>query len=178
MWSEELGGMQDEPGPLFKAINHLTTLMSLHLDLYHPEGQVVQQNPAAYKLRLPQLREVIMTMAPEVGRVDARACPLLDYAGWNRVPHSAMTASAHWLPTFFPWGLAPLNEEQEEALHAAWRENAGPYPACPEDGIVFGTKGHWQYGGRDHTSRACRGIKAAWEWSPVSALAKPMVAGC
>lgn len=155
----------EDPRPLVQAINQITTLESLSLDLEGSQGQqppVQGETEPVIQLCLPKL--VILTMKLAVGRVDARLCPLIWVCTWSQTPAGARHAAAPWLDDIVPEGLPPADDDEAQALHEAWREQPGPYASCPQDGILFARNGKWSYSLQFSDSWEKARHNSPWDW--------------
>lgn len=156
--------MQGDPVPLLRAINQLTTLEYLGLDLDELEGEqppVHGEGRPVVQLRLPRVRHLAAFMA--VQGMDVRACPLLERCRFNLTPSRALEA-------IIPVGLPPAEVEDEEeeawALQEVWWDNPGPYSSCPQDGIVFAREGAWSYDQCEDGLFEPRYRSSHWRWAP------------
>lgn len=171
--------MQGDPEPLIQAVNRLTTLARLGLDL-HSLGVDGQDGPGVaddvvIQLRLPALMDLTLHL---VGvRVDARACPLLKACGQRRPPVGFRPYSGCTTWPFlerFPTdtvldylansGFWDTESFLRDVLEPALRR----YPPCREDGIQFGKAGFWRrmdsydVFGREYPH---------WQWTAAAAAA-------
>lgn len=168
--------MQGDHVPLIQAINRLTSLLRLGLDLKCGELEgpdasraTLQQRivrKEVVQLRLPSLRD--LSLCSPV-RVDARACPLLQACGRKKhpsgfqVPETLLRRGKFPTDCFLSRLEHSFNWDKERFDRCIRKPALSRYASRREDGIEFARPGSWrrvdsyEAPGREHPH---------WEWTP------------
>lgn len=149
--------MQADHVPLLEAINQLTGLERLGLNLPALEDQPLADPPPVIRLDLPELR--LLTVDVKVGKVDAQGCPKLFECRRPQAPAVVVAELPVWITN---GEVEPTLAE--ECMHLRFQDKPGPYKGSPEDGILLPTAGYWKYGVWIHGSWMYNGERPGWYW--------------